>query len=187
MRTAWTIASLSMSLAFLVVFGLLIAGGIRYQAAVEFVADQNAGDSLPSVHIQSRRVAGWGNIDVLGYSSYGAPFAVFVSGSLPLDASATSASVRNIYIEADGKQVFSGEEADLDLGDTLVYEINSQQKGKGFGFLPVASLPTTPLKFRVCGQLILRSPTGSEMIPFDRSFSLHQTRRFSIGTSSWNI
>lgn len=187
MRTVWKVINLTIGSVVLVVFGLLVAGGIRYQVEVEFTPDSNTGETLPDVHIQNTRVAGWGNLDILGFSSYGPPFDVFVSGSIPQTANATSASVIDMRIEADGKQIFFGERADLDFGESVVSTINFRKKAKGFGFSPVASLPNIPLKFRIFGQLVLRSSNGDEVLPFERSFSLHSTRRFSIGTWSWHL
>jgi len=166
---------------------LFVAGGLSYQRELGYVDPGFTFDELLSINIQNTRLGGWGNPDFLGFSSYGPPFDLFISGSLPTHTTFTSVELVNLVVTAEGRLLLSVPRAVLQLEDQRVIRGGVESQAKGFGYSSHSFASLTPPSITVSGTMVFTPSAGSQPFAFKKVFIFNLVRRVSLGSRTWRL
>lgn len=175
------------ALCLLLALGILAEDGLTYKVETEYVETEPAVAAPVSVLIQNRRISGWGSPSFVSSSTYGPPFDLWITGSLPDQTHLESAELTNVLVEADGARLVSVPHVTLRLEE--VSELHgssvSATPSKELSFESRSFLSATPPLVSVSGTVILISPAGREEHPFRRVFHARHERVLSLGDWKW--
>ena len=169
------------------IVGLRVLGGIGIVQETELVGEPEALKGLPTVHIQNTANSQWGSLEVLGVSSFGPPYELFISGTLPLDTPVTRVQLQGVRIDVDGVLVKSLGREEVTLSDISVNRLESKTLAKGFTFSTNAATDIALKTIRVSGELVLDSATGNKRIAFNHLFTRRARTNLHIGSRRWYL
>jgi hypothetical protein len=165
---------------------LLTMGGLNYRSEVEYVDPSRSLVELPSINVQNVRLAEWDAV-LARSSTYGPPFDLYIAGTLPDSASASSVELTDLVIEAPSQHLLSIPTDRAPVQDTLTISGGVKRRTKGFLFSHLAYSADTPAQITVAGKSTILFSEGSETREFRKLFYLNRVRRVSLGTYAWNF
>lgn len=175
------------ALCILVALGILAADGLSYKVETEYVETEPEAAAPVSVHLQNTRISGWGSPSFVSSSTYGPPFDLWITGSLPERTSVESVELANLLVEVDGARLVTVPHADLRLEEVSELHGSSATPSKEFSFESRSFTSTTPPLLRVSGTVVLIAPAGREEHSFRRVFHVRRERVLSLGDWTWSL
>lgn len=171
-----------------IVVAVPIAGGLSYKKETSYVESDRVSAPFTAVYIQSSPTGtGWGNPDFLGFSAYGPPFDLLITGTLPDGESASSLELTNLTVETDGAAVMSRPRALIPIENVIVLKGGNRSPARRFTFVSPRVTSDTPTRIRVSGTVKSASSSAPQGSFFAHVFEVRRTRVLALGRWTWNL
>jgi hypothetical protein len=171
-----------------IVVALPVAGGLNFKRETDYFESERFPAPLTTVHIQSSQTGtGWGHPNFLGFSVFGPPYDLLISGTLP-DGDPTSAlEVTNLTVESDGAAVLSRPHLVIPIETVVVHQGDARRATRGFVFMSPGVALGTPSRIRVSGMVKPVTSRAVDASFFAHVFEVRRTRVLALGKWSWSL
>ncbi len=168
------------------VIALVLAGGMTFKRAIDYVECERFAVPSATVRIQSSPNGhGWGNPAFLGFASFGPPYDLLVIGTLPDGDAAQAFELRDLVVEADGAVDLTVPRVEAHVEDLVVNQAGMKRPARGFLYRQRAVTAATPNRLRVTGTVTETAPVAGKPQHFTHVFEARRTNRISLGRWSW--
>ena len=180
------LAGIAVGIALMV--GLIVAGGVSYKRAVDYVECERFAVPQARVEIRSSPVGpAWGHPRFLEIARYGPPYDLVIQGTLADGDIATAVEISALTVEADGSAVLSQPPFVVPVQEMIVREGGKTRAARGYKYSADAFTTATPARLRVAATLSRLTPARDNGQHFTHVFEARHTRRLTLGRWSWTF